>query len=110
MQMAKHIVFMYCPRCGTHMTESTTCPNCGNIAIMDPSGRNMPGYHYKNKWIAFILCFFFGVFGVHEFYLGKIGFGIIEFLTLNFGGIGWLIDLILILCGNYRDKNGFPLI
>jgi predicted RNA-binding Zn-ribbon protein involved in translation (DUF1610 family) len=109
-KMGKKTVFMYCPKCGTHMTESTTCPNCGNMAMIDPSGKNMPGYKYKSKWVAFFLCLFLGYLGVHEFYLGKIGFGLVQLFTLNFFGFGWLVDIVLILFNNYRDKNGFPLI
>lgn len=51
----------------------------------------------KNKWIAFILCFFFGCIGVHKFYEGKPIMGILYIVTLGFFGIGTLIDLIKIL-------------
>lgn len=52
----------------------------------------------KNKWVAVLLCYFLGVFGVHRFYEGKIGTGILWFLTGGCMGIGWLIDLIILLC------------
>ncbi|EGF90609.1 TM2 domain protein [Asticcacaulis biprosthecium C19] len=42
----------------------------------------------KNKWIAALLCFFFGWFGVHKFYLGKTNAGIIMALC---GTIGWIV-------------------
>ena len=51
----------------------------------------------KNKWVAFLLCFFLGGFGIHKFYEGKIIFGIIYLFTLGFFGVGVLIDLILIV-------------
>ena len=47
----------------------------------------------KELWIAYVLWFFCGLWGIHKFYLGKIGMGIIYFLTCGFFFIGWFIDL-----------------
>ena len=52
----------------------------------------------KNKWVAFLLCFFLGGFGAHKFYEGKIGMGILYLFTGGLFFIGWLIDLIILLC------------
>ena len=60
----------------------------------------------KNRWLALILCFFLGCFGVHRFYVGKIGTGILWVLTMGFFGIGVLLDLIVILIGRFRDADG----
>jgi hypothetical protein len=51
-----------------------------------------------NKWVAFILCTFFGGLGVHRFYEGKIFTGLIWLFTVGLFGIGWFIDWIIILC------------
>ena len=47
----------------------------------------------KELWIAYMLWFFFGLLGIHKFYLEKIGMGIIYILTGGFFFIGWFIDL-----------------
>ena len=52
----------------------------------------------RNKWTAFLLCFFLGGFGAHKFYEGKAGLGILYIFTFGLFGIGVLIDLISILC------------
>ena len=56
-----------------------------------------------------LLCFFLGVFGVHRFYVGKIGTGILMLLTLGGLGIWSLVDFIIIVCGNFKDKHGLPI-
>jgi TM2 domain-containing membrane protein YozV len=74
----------------------------------------------KSKVVAALLCFFLGMLGIHRFYLGKIGTGIIQLLLLILGsvllivGVGvfvygalglWvLIDFILILTGTLKAK------
>lgn len=52
----------------------------------------------KNKWIALLLCFFFGILGIHKFYEGKILLGIVYIFTGGLFGIGVLIDFISLLC------------
>lgn len=67
-------------------------------------------YPYKNRLLAFILCLFFGAFGVHRFYVGKIGTGLIWLFTFGVFGFGYVIDLLIILLGGFRDKTGMPLV
>ena len=54
-----------------------------------------------------LLCLFLGGLGVHRFYVGKVGSGILQLLTLGGLGIWSLIDLIMIITGNFRDKDGY---
>jgi len=55
---------------------------------------------------AFFLSFLWGAFGVDRFYLGKYGTGILKLITLGGFGFWVLIDLILIMSGSMRDKQG----
>jgi TM2 domain-containing membrane protein YozV len=55
---------------------------------------------------AFLLCFFFGIFGFHRFYVGKIGTGILQILTAGGLGIWTLIDFVMIIIGAFTDKAG----
>lgn len=59
---------------------------------------------------AFLLCFLFGHFGVHRFFVGRTGTGILWLCTLGLLGIGTLVDLIMIIVGTFKDKDGLPLV
>ena len=65
----------------------------------------------KSKKTAMWLCLlgFIGIGGIHDFYLGKIGAGIIKLITANWFFIGTIVDLINITSGSYRDNAGAPL-
>lgn len=63
----------------------------------------------KSRLAAALLCWFLGVFGVHRFYVGKIGTGVLMLVTLGGLGIWALIDFIMILVGSFKDKEGLPL-
>ncbi len=123
-----------CPVCGAPM-ENNTCGYCGykeeiaaNSAPASPkSGQAfvqsqviinnqtipnisvIPGVSRKNKIVALLLCIFFGVLGFHRFYVGKIGTGILYLFTFGLFGIGWLIDIILIAVGAFKDQFDLPL-
>lgn len=60
----------------------------------------------KDKTVALVLCIFFGYFGVHRFYVGKIKSGILYLFTLGLFGIGWIYDVIQIATSKFTDVNG----
>jgi hypothetical protein len=60
----------------------------------------------KSQILALILCIVVGAIGIHRFYLGYIGIGIIQLLTAGGCGIWALIDLIRIITGDLQPKGG----
>lgn len=97
---------VFCRYCGEQISESDiTCMHCGSEQnfTMTPnqvSRRNSEGV------IAFVICFFFGVFGLHRFIYGKIFTGFLMLITLGGLGLWWLIDLIRIGVGKFTDSKG----
>lgn len=104
----------FCRYCGDKIAASAKfCTNCGkpatapqtyqqpvqqpNVIINNVNAVAVPHGREKNKWVAFFLCLFLGFFGVHRFYEGKIGTGILYLFTLGLVGFGWLIDCIILL-------------
>ncbi len=92
-----------CPKCGKQVEElkAAAQPNVVinntnsnvNTNVVNGGKRGKE----KNKWVSFVLCFFLGFLGAHRFYEGKIGTAILWLITGGIFGIGWLIDLIIIL-------------
>ena len=60
----------------------------------------------KKMVTACLLCFFLGGLGIHRFYVGKAGTGILMILTLGGLGIWVIIDLVMILTGGFKDSEG----
>ena len=63
----------------------------------------------KSKKTALIVCALLGIFGGHQFYVGKIGPGLLYLYTDGLFCFGWIADLIKIATGGFRDNTGAPL-
>ena len=86
--------------------EAAFCPKCGGSLAADPVVDNYVAVSDKDWLATFLLCWFLGVFGIHRFYVGKTVSGIVMLITLGGCGIWAVIDWIIILCGNFKDKDG----
>ena len=108
----------FCKHCGgTIPQDAVMCTHCGRH-VEELAGAAQPqvviqntnmntntaaavvagvGARAKNKWTAFVLCLLLGYFGAHKFYEGKVGMGVLYLFTLGLFGIGWFVDLIVLL-------------
>ncbi|WP_321419146.1 TM2 domain-containing protein [uncultured Methanomethylovorans sp.] len=72
-EVEKKLDEMFCSSCGQIIKkEAEICPKCGVRQNTAPSS-----YRKKDKTTAGILAILLGGIGVHKFYLGEIGLGIL---------------------------------
>ena len=107
-----------CPKCGKQVEEikysrpDNIIINNNNNASSSASSSAMFGnasnVSPKSWLVTLLLCLFLGTIGIHRFYVGKIGTGILMILLLITGisAIWAVIDLILIILGKFKDKQG----
>jgi len=60
----------------------------------------------KDWVVTLVLAVVLGFLGIDRFYSGSIGLGVLKLLTSGGFGLWWLIDIILLATGNYKDGNG----
>ena len=76
-----------------------------------PGSMTPPAPATGKDWLTtLLLAIFLGSLGVDRFYAGHTGLGIFKLITCGGLGIWWLIDIILIATGAYKDKSGNPLV
>lgn len=63
----------------------------------------------KSRLGTLLLCLFLGTLGIHRFYVGKVGTGILMILTAGGFGLWVLIDFIMICIGSFTDKQGYKI-
>jgi TM2 domain-containing membrane protein YozV/ribosomal protein S27AE len=89
----------YCSNCGVQIDyKAEICPKCGvRVAPIPSTG--------KNKVAAGVLAILLGGLGVHKFYLGKIGWGILYllFFWTAIPAIAGLIEGIIYLTMSDAD-------
>lgn len=88
-----------CPLCGVAQPGAALAPHAYGLAHLgDASDRRLLP--------AVLLWFFLGVFGAHRFYAGKIGTGLLQLVTFGGFGIWWLVDMIFLVTGSFKDGDG----
>lgn len=104
---------MFCRNCAAEIArEAYVCVHCGvKVAgAQDPVERALFPDQGRSWLVTLLLALTVGPLGVHRFYTGKIVTGVLQFITFGGLGIWWLIDLLLILVGSFKDAEGRPLV
>ena len=76
------------------------------------NGHSAVQYSDKTRTAAGLLAllgFVTGIHGIHRFYLGQIGMGVLMLVTFGFCGIGTIVDMVLAFTGGLYDADGRPL-
>ena len=100
----------YCETCAKEILKERkrkdTAQQNESVEVARPAAKPEVRVSDKEWTTALILNIFLGLLGVHRFYVGKIGTGILWLLTAGCFGLGALIDLVLILTGSFTDVSG----
>ncbi len=62
----------------------------------------------KSRLYELILCLFLGWSGAHRYYVKKVGTGLLMLFTMGGFGMLWLVDLVMISLGTFKDKENLP--
>lgn len=106
-----------CPKCGCEpFSETKFCQECGEPTTEKQKICLSCGCELKSQqtingegkdWLTTLLiCLFAGGLGIHRFYTGHTGIGIVQLLTLGGCGVWCFIDLIMIITQKYKDSDG----
>lgn len=104
----------YCFECGAVIkAKAEICPKCGVRQSAPPNKTPAIASNGKSKLAAALFALFLGSFGIHKFYLGRIGWGIVYLLlcwTFIPAIIGFIEGILLLIMSesDFIKKYGTP--
>lgn len=84
-------------------TNQKNTKTTSNFSAPNPNNTNYGGNGMA--WIKLIICFFFGILGVHKFMEKKTGMGILYLFTMGLFGFGWIYDCIKYLIAAIKSTH-----
>ena len=81
-----------------------------SAAAASAAGGMQDNYAYKSKMVTLVLCILLGWLGIHRYFVGKTGTGILYMCSLGLFGFGVLFDLIMILTNAFSDSRNQKLV
>lgn len=103
----------YCNECGSLINQKAEiCPKCGVRQIPAPNVFGSTAPNGKNKIAAALLAFFLGGFGIHKFYLGQVGMGVLYLIfcwTFIPALVGFVEGIIYLTMSDesFNNKYGY---
>lgn len=110
-----------CSNCGAQINGTVNfCPNCGNqlpvqntvpvapVQISSEPIQNTQEISPKSRLAALLLGIFLGRFGVHNFYLGRIGRGIAQLIMFLLGFSGYMALVVKAAVDNVHNISKVP--
>ena len=113
---------MFCKKCGKEISDDASfCPHCGaaltgeqkeavEAEVVSVSKKDASSPYSRTLCLIFACLGCFGLWGIHRFYVGKIGTGLLWLFTAGCFGIGTLVDIITLATGSFTDINGLPVL
>lgn len=107
---------VFCPDCGASMAAADRfCASCRWDA-QNPEKHASPGLPSsprslgppsdKSRMTTLLLCVFGGFLGLHRFYVGRVGSGVLWFVSFGLLSVGWIYDLVMVATGEFVDDQG----
>jgi len=74
-----------------------------------PAMMTLPDVSEKDWIVTLVLAILLGGLGIDRFYAGSVGLGVLKLITFGGFGFWWLIDIIMLVTGNYKDGSGLTI-
>jgi len=110
--ISKAVDEKFCADCGSVIkAKAEICPKCGVRQMATPNALGSLAPNGKSRLAAALFALFLGGIGIHKFYLGRWGWGLVYLLfcwTFIPTLVGWIEAVLLLVMsdGDFNHKYG----